>query len=108
SWRSLVISKPSTLPIQPIPSTASRASWSGPLIVGQHAVQVKAYSAAVAPSSTLHQVHAECGARIQHRKCCTHHGEISVDEIVKAYAITDADSIVLDAQDLARLQPKQE
>src|SRR6185295_12173799 len=99
SWRSLVISKPSTLPIQPIPSTASRASWSGPLIVGQHAVQVKAYSAAVAPSSTLHQVHAECGARIQHRKCCAHHGEILAGSIAKAYAIADNDNIVLDVQD---------
>ena len=36
------------------------------------------------------------------------HGEIAADEIVKAYAITDADSIVLDGQDLARLQPKHE
>ena len=103
-----MISNPSSRSTQPIPSTAGRASWSGPLIVGQHLVQVKAYAAAVAATSSLHQVHAECGARIQHRKCCPHHGEILAGSIAKAYAIADNDNIVLDVQDLARLQPHYE
>ena len=91
-----------TVPEAPVPS--SRASWTGRLSIGSIAVPVKAYSAVVSKSgSALHQAHAGCGERIEHRKTCATHGEVTNDQIVKAYSYAPGDDLVLTATDLARL-----
>ena len=85
---------------------SSRASWSGQLVLGRMAVAVKAYPALVTPSnSLLHQVHADCGKRIEYRKTCPQHGEVAPDDIVKAYSVTPDDDVLLTPADLAALRP---
>jgi Ku protein len=55
------------------------------------------------PSSALHQVHAGCGERIEHRKTCAIHGEVTNEQIVKAYTYAPGDDLMLATTDLARL-----
>ncbi len=86
------------------PAPSSRAIWIGQISIGSLAGPVKAYPAVVSrPSSGLHQVHAGCGARIEHRKTCATHGEVANDQVVRAYAYAPGDDLVLAATDLARL-----
>jgi len=83
---------------------ASRASWAGVLNMGPFAVPVKAYSALItSPAGELHQVHAKCGQRIEYRKTCPLHGQISSEEIAKAFAYTPTQTVELTEADLAQL-----
>jgi DNA end-binding protein Ku len=88
----------------PIP--ASRSSWTGQLQFGKLNIPVKAYSAVVTSSSgPLHQVHARCGQLIQYRKTCPRHGEVTADEISKAFTYAPGDEVILSAEELATLEP---
>ena len=103
-------SKPqdSTTVIQNPPSVlpASRSSWSGTLKLGAISVPVKGYSAAVTQrDSPLHLVHTKCGSRIQQPRRCPKHGEIPLDQIVKAFEFAPDNDIVLTEDDLNQLQP---
>lgn len=79
---------------------ACRASWIGALRLGSLIVPVKAYPAISTPDSRLHQVHTQCGQRIEYRRCCPKHGEIRAEEITKAYAYAADRLIQLTADDL--------
>lgn len=88
------------------PTTASRASWSGQLQLGPLAVPVKAYPALVAPTSgPLHQVHVACGRRISQRKVCPDHGELTADEIGKAFEFAPNDQLAVSQEELDSLSP---
>jgi len=95
---------PATIATKPSPPTAhaisSRASWAGQLSLGPLAIPVKAYPALVPPSAgPLHQIHINCGQRLNQRKICPTHGEVTNTEIGKSFEygpnyqlpITDAD-----------------
>src|SRR5690242_6178598 len=77
---------------------ASRASWTGQIAIGKLVVPVKAYAAVVnSTASSLHQVHARCGQSIQYRKTCPKHGEVTAEEIAKAYSYAPDDQVILNA-----------
>jgi len=93
--------------LHPTSLPASRASWSGKLQLGPAVVPVKAYPAAVATANRpLHQVHAECGSRIEHRKTCPQHGQVTADQIAKVYSLAHDDNLLLSDAELERLQPE--
>ena len=100
-----------TLPDAPVISPlhaapASRASWCGQLKLGMLCVPVKAYAAiATPPDIPLRQLHAVCGERIEYRKCCPKHGEVSSEEIVKGYPYQLDQYVRLTEEELASLQP---
>ena len=86
--------------------TASRASWVGNLQLGSVIVPVKAYTAiATSQDSRLHQLHADCGQRIEYRKCCPTHGHVPPDQIVKGFSYAPDRCVELSAEELARLSP---
>lgn len=103
-----------TIPLAPagesstnaLATPASRASWTGQIAIGKLVVPVKAYAAVVtASASSLHQVHARCGQSIQYRKTCPKHGEVTGEEIAKAYTYAPDDQVILSAEELATLEP---
>lgn len=88
---------------------ASRASWTGQLKFGTVAIPVKAYALTVtSPSGPLCQVHTGCGQKIEYRKCCPVHGQVSNEEIGKAYPYAENDLIELSEADLEPLAPQPE
>ncbi len=96
----VVVKNPSFVP------PASRSSWSGLLKLGAISVPVKGYSAAVTQrDSPLHLVHAGCGSRIQQPRKCPKHGELSSEQIVKAFEFAPDDDIVLTDEDLNQIKP---
>ena len=84
---------------------ASRSSWSGTLKLGAITVPLKGYSAAVTQrDSPLHLVHVGCGSRIQQPRRCPKHGEVSSEQIVKAFEFAPDDDIVLTEDELNQLK----
>jgi DNA end-binding protein Ku len=76
------------------------------LQLGPVTVPVKAYPAIVAPTSgPLHQIHVGCGRRISQRKVCPDHGEVSSDEIGKAFEFAPNDQLAISQDDLDSLSP---
>ncbi|HWL10064.1 MAG TPA: Ku protein [Planctomicrobium sp.] len=97
------ISKERTIP------PASRASWTGSLTFDDISIPVKAYSLSVTtPSGPLCQIHAGCSRKLEYRKCCPEHGQISHDQIGKAYPYAENDLIELTEQELQPLAPNPE
>ena len=95
----VVIKNPPSVP------TAARSSWSGALKLGAITVPLKGYSAAVTQrDSPLHLVHSGCGSRIQQPRRCPKHGEISSEQIVKAFEFAPDDAIMLTEEELNQLK----
>ena len=92
----------SPLPVVPVP--AGRATWCGQIRLGETRFPVKAFAANVAsPNGPLCQVHAGCGRKIQQRKHCPVHGELTAAEIGKAFPYGPDRLIPLTADELASL-----
>ena len=66
---------------------ATRSSWKGYLQLSLVCVPVKAYTTSASGGGEihLHQLHADCNSRIQYKKFCPLHGEVSTDQIVSGY-----------------------
>ncbi|MCE9555387.1 MAG: hypothetical protein K8T91_18715 [Planctomycetes bacterium] len=82
-----------------------RASWIGTLRLGSLLVPVKAYPTISTPDSRLHQMHTQCGQRIEYRRCCPKHGEVRAEGIAKAYAYAVDHLVELTPDELARVSP---
>jgi len=82
-----------------------RATWVGSLKFGLVTVPVKAYPAVCArEEAELHQVHASCGQRIHHQKCCAVHGPVDAQDIVKGFEYAPGQFVTLDAGELEQLR----
>ena len=90
---------------------ASHASWKGHLKIGLASVPVQAYTASAGVASSeiaLHQLHKPCKSRIQYKKFCPVHGEVSHDEIVSGFEYSKGHYAVLDQDELAALSADME
>ena len=95
--------------IEPSRLPAGRAAWCGQLQLGDFQLPVKAFPATVTSrDSSLCQIHAACGGRIQQCRFCPQHGELSAGEIGKAYAYGPDDLVGLSAAELAQLDAADE
>lgn len=84
---------------------APRSSWKGFLKLSLVSVPVKAYTAnATGSEIRLNQLHEECNSRIQYKKRCPIHGEISNDEIVSGYEYSKGSYVVVDPSELDKLR----
>lgn len=93
-------------PTPPITAPASRATWSGKLHLGPLELPVKAYPALVVPSGgPLHQIHRGCGERISQRKVCSQHGELTADEVGRAFEYAPGDRVPLSEEELHQIVP---
>jgi DNA end-binding protein Ku len=85
---------------------ATRSSWKGCLQLSLVCVPVKAYSTASSGNGDIHlnQLHAHCHRRIQYKKTCPLHGEVSNDQIVSGYEYAKDHYVVVDPDELDRLR----
>ena len=90
----------------------SRSVWSGFIQFGLVSVPVKAYTAAASGGGSgavaLNQLHAECNSRIQYKKTCPIHGEVSNDQIVSGYQFAKDQYVVIDPDEVEKLRVKSE
>jgi DNA end-binding protein Ku len=84
----------------------ARATWSGFLKLSLVSVPVKAYTAAISGGNEVHlnQLHAECNSRIQYKKTCPLHGEVSGDAIVSGYEFAKDQYVVIDTDEIDKLR----
>lgn len=87
-----------------------RASWQGNLTFGLVSFPVEAFNALNREGSDFHfhQLHAECHRRIQYRKVCPVHGEVTNDEIVSGYEVSKGHYIEIDPDELDALRTESE
>jgi DNA end-binding protein Ku len=84
----------------------ARSMWKGTLTFGLVSVPVKLYTAVSERSVRFHQLHATDHARIvQKRFCATEDEEVPFNEIVKGYEIAPGRHVVIEAEELAALEP---
>jgi DNA end-binding protein Ku len=80
---------------------APRSLWNGTITFGMVNVPVKLYTATESKSISFHEVHARDGSRIEHRRICPKDDtEVSNDEIVKGYEISEDKYVVLEKDEI--------
>lgn len=89
---------------------AARHSWEGFLRLNLISVPVKAYSTGVGGRGRIgfHQIHAECGNRVRHKKTCPVHGEVPNDEIVPGYEYEKNQYVLVRPDEIERLRGEDE
>jgi len=85
---------------------AARSSWKGFLKLSLVSVPVKAYTATASGGSEirLNQLHAECHSRINYKKTCPIHGEVTGEQIVSGYEYSKGQYVVVDTDELEKLR----
>jgi len=84
---------------------AARSTWKGYLKLNLVSVPVKAYTAGASGSEVrLNQLHAGCNARINYKKTCPIHGEISNDQIVSGFEYAKGQFVVVDPEEVDKLR----
>src|SRR4051794_6244035 len=85
----------------------ARSIWTGAISFGLVTVPVKLYSAVSRKSVRFHQLHESTGVRIQQKRVDPSTGdEVPYDEIVKGYEIAPDRYVVIEPDDLDKLDPK--
>jgi DNA end-binding protein Ku len=84
----------------------ARAVWKGELSLGKHRVPVKLYSAVEDRTVRFHLLHAKDGAPVEQHIVRKDNGaEVSHDAIRKALAFDAATAVILQPEELTRLEP---
>ena len=85
------------------------AFWKGFLRISLVSIPVRAHSATKGDERiSLNQLHATCKSRIQYRKTCPIHGEVSGDEIVSGYEFKKGQYVVVDPDELDQLRTQKD
>ncbi len=80
--------------------------WKGNISFGLVSVPIKLFAAARYSHISFHEVHKECGHRIQQQLYCPYDGKVvSRDEIVMGYETDEGKMVIVDKQELKKLQP---
>src|SRR6266478_10209490 len=89
---------------------AARSTWKGYLKINLVSVPVKAYTANASGGSEvrLNQLHKECNSRINYKKTCPIHGEVSGDQIVSGYEYSKGQYVIVDTDELDKLRTEDE
>jgi DNA end-binding protein Ku len=89
-------------------TTKQRPIWKGFLKVGLVTMPIRAFSARVKAKSEvdLDWLHRDCHRRIQYKKVCPVHGEVSQQEIVSGSALGHGRYVVIEPEELAKLRAK--
>ncbi len=87
-------------------SSKARASWKGQLTFGLVSFPVEAFNALDRQHGDIHfhQIHALCHRRIQHKKVCPVHGEVSNDEIISGYEFKKGKYVEIEPEELEALR----
>jgi DNA end-binding protein Ku len=80
--------------------------WKGSISFGLVSVPIKLFSAARYAHISFHEVHRECGHRVQQQLYCPYDKRVvSRDEIVMGYEVDEEKMVIVDRQELKKLQP---
>jgi hypothetical protein len=84
---------------------AARSSLKGYLKFSLVSLQVKAYPATTSDGGSvkLNQLHIDCHSRINYKKTCPNHGEVSNDAIVSGYEYQKGQYVIVDTDELEKL-----
>ncbi len=85
---------------------APRSSWKGFLKLSVVSLPVKAYTATSSDGNEIrfNQLHKDCNSRIQYKKWCPVHQEITQSEIVSGYEYAKDQYVIVDTDELEKLR----
>ena len=89
---------------------AARSTWKGYLKINLVSIPVKAYTATASGGGEvrLNQLHKECNSRINYKKTCPIHGEVTNDQIVSGYEYSKGQYVIVDTEELEKLRTDDE
>ncbi len=80
--------------------------WKGSISFGLVSVPIKLFAAARYSHISFHEVHRECGHRVKQQLYCPYDKRVvSRDEIVMGYEVDRDKMVIVDRQELKKLQP---
>ena len=80
--------------------------WKGTISFGLVSVPIKLFAAARYSHISFHEVHRECGHRVQQQLYCPYDKSVvSRDEIVMGYEVEEDKMVIVDREELKKLQP---
>jgi DNA end-binding protein Ku len=80
--------------------------WKGAISFGLVSVPLKLFAAARYSHVSFHEVHRECGHRVQQQLYCPYDKRVvSRDEIVMGYEVDEDKMVIVDREELKKLQP---
>jgi DNA end-binding protein Ku len=80
--------------------------WRGTISFGLVSVPIKLFAAARYSHISFHEVHRECGHRVQQQLYCPYDKRVvSRDEIVMGYEVEEDKMVIVDREELKKLQP---
>jgi DNA end-binding protein Ku len=80
--------------------------WKGTVSFGLVSVPIKLFVAARYSHISFHEVHRECGHRVQQQLYCPYDKRVvSRDEIVMGYEVDENKMVIVDREELKKLQP---
>jgi DNA end-binding protein Ku len=80
--------------------------WKGSISFGLVSVPIKLFAAARYSHISFHEVHRECGHRVQQQLYCPFDKRVvSRDEIVMGYEVDEDKMVIVDREELKKLQP---
>jgi DNA end-binding protein Ku len=80
--------------------------WKGCISFGLVSVPIKLFAAARYSHISFHEVHRECGHRVQQQLYCPYDKRVvSRDEIVMGYEVGEDKMVIVDREELKKLQP---
>lgn len=84
---------------------AARSIWKGYLKVSLVSIPLKAYTSTSSGAEIrLNQLHKDCNSRINYKKTCPVHGEITNDEIVSGYEYSKDQYVIVDTDELDKIR----
>src|SRR5438067_12967292 len=88
----------------------ARPAWKGFLKLSLVSLPVKAYTVTASEGGQirLNQLHAECHSRINYKKTCPIHGEVSNDQIVSGFEYSKGQYVIVDPEELDKLRTEDE
>jgi len=82
-----------------------RAFWSGEIAFGLVTIPAKLYTATKDLTPQFHQLHKECGTRIQLvRRCPKCHRDLAWEEIGKGYEVGKGEYALFSKEELAKIE----
>src|SRR3984893_1829317 len=80
--------------------------WKGSISFGLVSVPIKLFAAARYAHISFHEVHRECGHRVHQQLYCPYDEKVVPrDEIVMGYEVAEDKMVIVDRQELKKLQP---
>jgi DNA end-binding protein Ku len=82
------------------------SAWKGSITFGLVSVPIKLFAAARYSHISFHEVHRECGHRVKQQLYCPYDKKVvSRDELVMGYEVDEDKMVIVDKQELKKLQP---